>query len=93
MTLFEPELWVTRHLLRRASMMKKLATTVGVPLAELVFLLMPLGALYWLWIAIQLGSFMMFVFGILGPAVAVTAPFGLYMLFFGVPHWVVNLFC
>jgi len=54
---------------------------------------MPLGALYWLWIAIQLGSFMMFVFGILGPAVAVTAPFGLYMLFFGVPHWVINLFC
>jgi|SoiMethySBSTD1v2_1073268.scaffolds.fasta_scaffold06486_12 hypothetical protein len=74
-------------------MMKKFAATVGVPLAEFVFLLMPLGALYWLWIAIQLGSFMMFVFGILGPAVAVTAPFGLYMLFFGVPHWVINLFC
>ena len=73
-------------------MVGKIATTVGVPLAEMLLLLMSLGALYWIWIAIKLGSFMMFVLGILGPAVLITAPVGLYMLLFGVPHWIVGFF-
>jgi hypothetical protein len=70
----------------------RIATTVGVPVSEVLFLLMPLGALYWLWIAIKLGNFMMFVLGLLGPAVPVTAPVGLYMLLFGTPRWIVELF-
>lgn len=60
--------------------------------AMVLFTLLPVGALYWIWIAIKLGSFVMFVLGVLGPAVLITAPIGLYMFLFGVPHWVVSLF-
>jgi hypothetical protein len=70
----------------------RITTAVGAPLAEALLLLMPLGALYWLWTAIKLGNFGMFVLGLLGPVVPVTAPVGLYMLCFGTPHWIVKLF-
>jgi hypothetical protein len=54
--------------------------------------LLSIGGIYWLWVAIKLGSFLMFVVGIFGPMVIVTAPVGTYMLLFGVPHWVFSTF-
>lgn len=39
-----------------------------------------IGELYWLWIAIQIGSSRMFVIGILFPALIVCGPVGLYSL-------------
>lgn len=35
-----------------------------------------IGGLYWLWVAIQIGSFAMFVVGVVPPLYIVTAPVG-----------------
>ena len=50
------------------------------------------GAIYWIWMSIQLGSFFMFFLGIAGPVVIFTGPVGAYSLIFGVPDWVYNYF-
>ncbi|MEO8837647.1 MAG: hypothetical protein ABI351_02925 [Herbaspirillum sp.] len=51
----------------------------------------PLGELYWLWMAIKLGSFWMFVLGLAGPTIIFAAPVGLWSLIFGIPAWVVHV--
>jgi hypothetical protein len=51
---------------------------------------LPVGGLYWVWIAANLGSPTMVVLGIL--AGLVTWPIGVYMLLVGVPSWVVMVF-
>lgn len=54
----------------------------------LVFVLAgTLGWAYWMWMAIKLGSFMMFFFGILGPFAAIAGVIGLWSFFFGIPGW------
>lgn len=54
--------------------------------------LLGIGSLYWLWMAIQLGSFLMFVVGIFPLSIIVTAPVGAYSLLFGAPDWVFSTF-
>ena len=54
--------------------------------------LLSLGGLYWLWIAVQLGSFSMFVIGVFPLCYIVTAPVGAYSILFGVPNWVFATF-
>ena len=57
------------------------------------FLLLPLGSLHWIWMAIQMGSFTMFVFGVFPPTmIFVAAPTGTYALVFDTPQWVLNTF-
>lgn len=51
-----------------------------------------LGNLYWIWMSIQIGSFMMFVAGLFPLFFIVTGPAGVWSLLFGVPDWVVKLF-
>ena len=51
-----------------------------------------IGPIYWLWISIQLGSFLMFFLGIAGPFILFTGPVGFYSLIFGTPNWVINMF-
>ncbi len=51
-----------------------------------------IGGLYWLWIAIQLGSFGAFVLGIFPPSAIFTAGVGAYALVFGTPDWVFEMF-
>jgi hypothetical protein len=63
----------------------------GIVMFGLMFL-MPIGGLYWLWMAIQLGSFWMFAIGLLGPTILFTAPIGAYSLVFGIPAWVLSTF-
>lgn len=46
-----------------------------------------LGWAYWMWMAIKLGSFGMFFFGLLGPLAFVAGILGLWSFFFGLPHW------
>lgn len=46
-----------------------------------------LGWAYWMWLAIKLGSFGMFFFGILGPFAMVAGVLGLWSFVFGIPHW------
>jgi hypothetical protein len=60
----------------------------GIAVMSLLFI----GDLYWLWVAIHMGSFIMFVAGLMGPVAAITAPIGAYMLFFGVPQWIIAAF-
>lgn len=46
-----------------------------------------LGWAYWMWMAIKLGSFGMFFFGVLGPFAMVAGALGLWSFVFGLPHW------
>jgi hypothetical protein len=48
------------------------------------------GWAYWMWMAIQLGSFLMFVFGLLGPVGLLASFFGLWSIIFGVPIWLLR---
>jgi hypothetical protein len=48
------------------------------------------GWAYWMWIAIQVGSFWMFVVGLIPPGWLVASFLGLWSLLFGVPMWLVH---
>lgn len=50
-----------------------------------------LGWAYWMWMAIKLGSFMMFFFGLLGPFALVAGVLGLWSFLFGIPVWLPHL--
>ncbi|HIO47356.1 TPA: maltose ABC transporter permease [Candidatus Poribacteria bacterium] len=64
----------------------------GILIYALILLLI-LGGVYWLWMAIQLGSFWMFAIGLVFPISGiVTCPVGAWSLLFGIPDWIHNLF-
>jgi hypothetical protein len=50
-----------------------------------------LGWAYWMWMSLQLGSFMMFFFGILGPFAFIAGILGLWSFFFGIPLWLFQM--
>lgn len=50
-----------------------------------------LGWAYWMWMAIKLGSFMMFFVGILGPFAVIAGFMGLWSFIFGIPLWLLHL--
>ncbi|AVV83762.1 hypothetical protein [Shewanella putrefaciens] len=58
----------------------------------LFYMLLSVGALYWLWMAIQLKSFLMFLVGLFPFFMIITGPVGAYSLLFGTPEWVYNWF-
>lgn len=65
----------------------------GSVLGVIFYLFLAVGSLYWLWIAIQIGSFWMFILGLFPPtAIFLAMPVGAWSLAFGVPDWVVNIF-
>jgi len=72
--------------------MRSIADGFTGPLTMALVATMALGSLYWIWVAVKLGSFAMFVIGVLGPSVIITAPIGAYMMFFGIPNWIHSLF-
>jgi len=51
-----------------------------------------LGWAYWMWISVQLGSFLMFVIGLLGPLAIPASFLGLWSFLFGAPHWLLKMF-
>ena len=51
-----------------------------------------IGTIYWMWIAIQVGSFWMFVLGFMPPTMVFTGLIGGYSMIFGTPDWVFNMF-
>jgi len=51
-----------------------------------------IGTIYWLWIAIQIGSFWMFVLGFVPPTAFFTGFVGGYSMIFGTPDWIFNMF-
>ena len=62
---------------------------VGVPVFVVSALVLVSGWAYWMWMAIQIGSFAMFLFGLLGPLGIIAALFGIWSLVFGLPLWMV----
>lgn len=49
------------------------------------------GWVFWLWMAIQFGSFWMFLFAFVGPLGIVAAILGLWSLLFGIPGWLLHM--
>jgi hypothetical protein len=68
-----------------------LATLFGSAFGLIFMLVGTLGWAYWMWMAITLGSFMMFFFGILGPFAVVAGVLGLWSFFFGIPMWLIYM--
>ena len=58
---------------------------------ELLSWLLVLGALYWIWMSVQLGSTVMLLVGLYPVTVLLTAPLGVYSLIFGTPSWLLAL--
>ena len=55
-------------------------------------ILLAIGGIYWLWLAIQMKSVSMFLFGCLPPLWLVTGPAGVYALIINTPRWVYEMF-
>ena len=58
---------------------------------ELLSWLLVLGALYWIWMSVQLGSTVMHLAGLYPVTILLTAPLGAFSLLFGTPSWLVSL--
>jgi hypothetical protein len=54
--------------------------------------LLLLANMYWLWLALKLGSLSMFVVGLIPVSWIVTGPVGVWALLFEVPKWVLDTF-
>jgi hypothetical protein len=54
--------------------------------------LIALGELYWLWMSFQIGSFGMFLVGMIPPFIILAMFVGAYGLIFGLPSWVYSFF-
>lgn len=72
--------------------MNDLLDKIGAVFLIPLFILFGLGDLYWLWMAVQIESFWMFVIGLFLPAAIVTGPVGAWSLLFGIPNWIHSLF-
>ena len=57
-----------------------------------IYGLSAVGGLYWLWMAIKISSFWMFIVGLFPLSFLVTVPVGAYSLVFGMPDWVISFF-
>jgi hypothetical protein len=73
-------------------MLKGVFDFVGGAFGLVLVGLFSLGGLYWLWMAVQIGSFGMFVVGIFPLTAVLTAPIGAWSLLFGLPDWIYNIF-
>ena len=71
---------------------EQIAALAGGAAVIAVGVLFFIGEIYWMWTAIKLGSFAMFVLAWLGPLAVLTAPVGAYMMLFGIPQWVHSMF-
>jgi hypothetical protein len=63
--------------------------------ADLLYLtlkLLLLANMYWLWLAVKLGSLGMFVVGLIPVSWVVTGPVAVWALIFDVPQWVLKAF-
>jgi hypothetical protein len=50
-----------------------------------------LGWVYWLWLAVKVGSFAMFALGVFFPLAIVAAFLGAWSLLFGMPTWLFHM--
>ena len=74
-------------------MIKTLTKVLSGPAWVVTFVLMTVGDLYWLWMSLKFGGFVMFALGLFPPtAIFFAAPVGAWSLVFGVPRWLANTF-
>lgn len=57
-----------------------------------LIILVALGNLYWLWMSIHIGSFLMFAAAFFPLFTIITGPVGAWSFFFGAPNWVIKIF-
>ncbi|MFA0435938.1 maltose ABC transporter permease [Vibrio breoganii] len=57
-----------------------------------VYILLPLGWVYWLWIAIKIGGFAMFAVALFPLTAPIASILGGWSFLFGLPQWVVSVF-
>jgi hypothetical protein len=68
-----------------------LAASATVPILWGLYIGTFVGWAWWMWMAIVLKSFWMFVFGIAGPTSVAAALLGLWSCLFGVPLWLLHI--
>ncbi len=73
-------------------MLAKLTATLGGAGAIALVGLTVIGSIYWIWMAIMLKSFAMFILGFSGPFALLTGPIGAYSMLFGMPKWLLAVF-
>ncbi len=73
------------------NLLNSLIGMTGVAGAMAIGLGVFVGWAYWMWMAIQLGSFGMFVFGLLGPCGLLASLLGLWSFLLGAPAWLLRL--
>jgi len=61
-------------------------------LAYPVGIVLGLGWFYWIWMAVQLGSFLMVFLSLLGPFAGIAGFFGAHAFVFGIPTWIPSWF-
>jgi len=73
------------------ALMKELFEGIAGLIIMTAVVLTVLGAMYWLWLAVQMGSVWMFVIGVIPIFVIVTGPVGVWSYVSGsLPEWVTN---
>ncbi len=73
------------------ALMRELFEGVAGLIMMTAVVLTTLGAIYWLWLAVQMGSVWMFVIGVIPIFFIVTGPVGVWSYVFGsLPQWVTN---
>ncbi len=80
---------------RGGGMLRKLSDLATGTLGFLfigMYILFAVGELYWLWMSFQIGSFGMFVIGLIPPFMLIAMVVGAYGLVFGMPAWVYSFF-
>ena len=68
---------------------KELMETIKHLLGFILLMHIPIGGIFWAYIAWEIGSFGMFWCVCIVP---VSVPVGIYMLYFGPPDWILYLF-
>lgn len=73
-------------------MTSKIIDAIGAPFFIALAVLILIGDFYWLFQALQWGSFIMFIIGMAGPSIIISGPVGAYALIFGWPSWIAGMF-
>ena len=58
----------------------------------ILWFLLPLGWVYWLWLAVKMGGFAMFALALFPITSPIAAILGGWSFLFGLPGWVVSVF-
>lgn len=66
--------------------------TLAVPFLFLLYIGIPIGTFYWVFLSIKIGSFAMFLMGIFPVTIIFTGPVGLYCLIMDTPRWIYSVF-